>query len=57
MGSTGNTGKPIVHALLEAGKKVRAISRDKNKVREFVDKGAEAAIGGISDANFLAKAF
>ncbi len=57
MGSTGNTGKPIVHALQEAGKKVRAISRDKNKVREFVDKGVDAAIGEISDANFLAKAF
>jgi len=57
MGSTGNTGKPIALALLKAGKKVRAISRDKSKVKELVEKGAEAAIGEISDANFLAKAF
>jgi uncharacterized protein YbjT (DUF2867 family) len=56
MGSTGNTGKPITLALLKAGNKVRAISRDKNKIKELVDKGAEAAVGEISDANFLAKA-
>jgi uncharacterized protein YbjT (DUF2867 family) len=57
MGSTGNTGKPIALALLNAGKKVRAISRDKSKVKELVDKGAEPAVGEISDANFLTKAF
>ena len=57
MGSTGNTGKPLAHALLNEGKKVRVISRDKNKVKDFLDKGAEEAIGEISEANFLAKTF
>ncbi len=32
-GSTGNTGKPITIALLEAGKKVRVISRDAAKAK------------------------
>lgn len=57
MGSTGNTGKPIVQALLKAGKKVRAISRDKAKVNELVASGAEAAVGDIADASFLTGAF
>ncbi len=56
-GATGNTGKPIALALLEAGKKVRIISRNAEKAKELTDKGAELFIGDTSDAEFLKKAF
>ena len=56
-GATGNTGKPIALALLEAGKKVRIISRSAEKAKELTDKGAELFIGETSNAEFLKKAF
>ncbi len=56
-GATGNTGKPLTLALLEAGKKVRVLSRSKEKAQELVDKGAEVMIGESSDYAFLEKAF
>ena len=56
-GSTGNTGKPITLALLEAGKKVRVISRDAKKAKELTDKGAELFIGDTTNAELLKRAF
>ena len=56
-GATGNTGKPIALSLLEAGKKVRIISRDAKKAKGLTDKGAELFIGDTSDAELLKKAF
>ncbi len=56
-GATGNTGKPIAAALLNAGKKVRIISRDAVKAKELTDKGAELFVGDVGDVNFLSKAF
>jgi uncharacterized protein YbjT (DUF2867 family) len=56
-GATGNTGKPITLSLLEAGKKVRIISRNAEKAKELTDKGAELFIGDTSDAELLKKAF
>lgn len=56
-GATGNTGKPIALSLLEAGKKVRIISRNAEKAKELTDKGAELFIGDTSDAELLKKAF
>jgi uncharacterized protein YbjT (DUF2867 family) len=56
-GATGNTGKPITHALLDAGKKVRIISRSAEKARELTDKGAELFEGDSSDTDLLTKAF
>lgn len=56
-GATGNTGKPIVKALLAAGKKVRALSRSEQKLSELVTSGAEAAVGELSNAKFLSQAF
>ncbi len=55
-GATGNTGKPIALSLLEAGKKVRIISRNAEKAKELTDKGAELFIGETSNAEFLKKA-
>ncbi len=56
-GASGNTGKIIAEALLEAGKKVRVISRKAENVAGLVAKGAEAAIGELTDAGFLTSAF
>lgn len=56
-GATGNTGKPIALALLNAGKKVRVVSRNADKVADLTEKGAEALIGDINDPSFLEKAF
>lgn len=56
-GATGNTGKPIALSLLEAGKKVRIISRNAEKAKELTDKGAELFIGDTSDSELLKKAF
>ena len=56
-GATGNTGKPITLALLEAGKQVRIISRDPAKAKDLTDKGAELFVGETTDAELLKKAF
>lgn len=56
-GATGNTGKPITLALLEAGKKVRIISRDPAKAKELADKGAELFVGDTTNVELLKKAF
>ena len=57
MGATGNTGKPLAMALLNAGKKVRVISRAADKAKALTDKGAELFLGDSSNAEFLTKAF
>lgn len=56
-GATGNTGKPLAHALLDAGKSVRIISRDAAKAQELVDKGAELVLGSSTDPAILDAAF
>ncbi len=56
-GATGNTGKIIASELLEAGKKVRIISRNAEKAKELTDKGAELFIGDTGNAELLKKAF
>ncbi len=56
-GATGHTGRIIAETLLKAGKKVRVLGRDAAKLKDLTDKGAEAAIGNVEDAAFLAKAF
>ena len=56
-GATGNTGKVIASALLEAGKKVRIIARDAEKAKDLTDKGAELFLGSTDDLNLLKDAF
>ncbi len=56
-GASGNTGKIIANALLDADKKVRVISRNTEKVKNLAAKGAETAIGNLEDGDFLMKAF
>lgn len=56
-GATGNIGSKITMNLLKQGKKVRVIGRDAKRLQPFVDKGAEAAVGDLTDVTFLTKAF
>lgn len=56
-GATGNTGGRIAEKLLAAGKKVRAIGRSADKLKSLAEKGAEIAVGNLSDSLFLEKAF
>lgn len=56
-GATGNTGKIIASTLLEAGKKVRIISRDAEKAKELTDKGAELFQGSTDNLELLKNAF
>ncbi len=56
-GATGNIGSKIADILLARGEKVRVIGRDAARLRLFVDKGAEAAVGDLKDTPFLTGAF
>jgi uncharacterized protein YbjT (DUF2867 family) len=57
IGATGHTGKPIALGLLEKGHKVRIVSRDAEKAKELIEKGAEHHAGNASDVAFLKKVF
>ena len=56
-GATGNTGKRIAETLLANGKQVTVISRDAEKVKDLVAKGAIAAVGNLHDVAFLTNTF
>jgi uncharacterized protein YbjT (DUF2867 family) len=56
-GASGNTGSVVAHTLLENGKQVRVVGRNANHLRQFTDRGAEAAIADMADAAALARAF
>jgi uncharacterized protein YbjT (DUF2867 family) len=56
-GATGHTGKRTAEQLLKAGKEVIVVSRSAEKVADLIAKGAKAAIGDLTDINFLASTF
>ncbi len=56
-GATGNTGSEIARKLLQSGKKVRAIARDKNRLKTLEAQGAEIHQGSLDDSKFLANTF
>jgi uncharacterized protein YbjT (DUF2867 family) len=56
LGATGNVGSVITRTLLEKGEKVRVFGRSADKLKAFGEKGAEAQVGDITDANALTKA-
>lgn len=56
-GATGNTGKVIAETLLAKGEKVRVISRSAERLHSLVQKGAEAFVGDVADANAMTRAF
>jgi uncharacterized protein YbjT (DUF2867 family) len=56
-GATGNTGSVIANRLLDAGKKVRAISRNPDHLKELVARGAEPFTADLHDQAALTRAF
>ncbi len=56
-GATGNTGSVVANRLLDAGKKVRVIGRNQEKLKPFVARGAEAFVADLTDQAALTKAF
>jgi len=57
MGATGNIGSKLANILLEKGEEIKVIGRSAERLKPFVDHGAEAAIGDISDVVFLTYTF
>jgi uncharacterized protein YbjT (DUF2867 family) len=56
-GITGNVGGATARALLNAGKKVRGVVRDKGKAAHWDAAGVELVMADITDANALSEAF
>lgn len=56
-GSLGNISKPLTQKLVKAGHEVTVISSNANKAAEIEALGAKAAIGLLSDTDFVTKAF
>ena len=57
MGATGNIGSKLANILLDKGEKVKVIGRSAERLKPFVDHGAEAAVGDVSDVEFLTNVF
>jgi uncharacterized protein YbjT (DUF2867 family) len=55
-GATGNIGSKVTGILLARGQKVKVVGRNAEKLKGFVDKGAEAAEGDLKGTGFLTKA-
>lgn len=49
----GKTGSKIVHSLLQAGKKVRAIDINPTSLSRLQNKGTQTCIGSLTDREFL----
>jgi uncharacterized protein YbjT (DUF2867 family) len=56
IGATGNTGRVVTEDLLAAGLPVRVVGRSAERLADFVKSGAEAAVGDVADAEFVAQA-
>ena len=56
LGATGNIGSVITRKLLEKGEKVRVVGRNAAKLLPYVQRGAEAFVADIKDADSLTKA-
>jgi len=57
MGATGNIGSKVANILLDKSEKVKVIGRSAERLKPFVDHGAEAAVGDVSDVEFLTNVF
>lgn len=59
-GASGNIGKVITERLLEAGKQVRVVGRDENKLYPFYDRfgqNCELLVGDLDDTEWLTRVF
>jgi uncharacterized protein YbjT (DUF2867 family) len=57
LGATGNIGSVITKKLLDNGEKVRVVGRNAARLHPFVQKGAEAFVADVNDAEALTRAF
>lgn len=57
IGASGNTGRVVASRLLDAGKKVRVIGRDPDRLRQLRDKGGEVAVANVEDPGEMTTAF
>jgi len=55
-GATGNIGSVITRVLLEKGEQVRVVGRNASKLQKYVQKGAEAFAGDMSDESAITRA-
>ncbi|OPG03735.1 NmrA family NAD(P)-binding protein [Microbispora sp. GKU 823] len=55
--ATSNTGSAVAEALLSAGHQVRVLGRSRDRLRRFVERGAEAAEVRTDDPDGLREAF
>lgn len=56
-GSLGNIGKPLTAQLVKSGHDVTVISSNADRKEAIESLGAKAAVGSVSDAEFLSKTF
>lgn len=56
-GSVGNVAKPLAQQLIREGHEITIVSSNENKKNEIETLGAKAAIGSITDLDFLIKTF
>ncbi len=55
-GATGNTGKRIAEALLEAGKQIRVVGRSMERLKGLVARGAEPVVASLDDGAAMTRA-
>lgn len=56
-GSLGNVAKPLAQQLITEGHEITIVSSNENKKNEIEALGAKAAIGSITDFDFLVQTF
>jgi uncharacterized protein YbjT (DUF2867 family) len=56
-GSLGNIGKPLTTKLIASGHEVTVITSNTDRVEAIEALGAKAAVGSVSDTDFLKNAF
>ena len=52
-GSTGTQGSPVVEQLLDAGRRVRALTRDAGRAEHWAERGAEVAVADLAHPDTL----
>src|SRR6185312_15472219 len=57
MGASGKTGSAVAERLLEKKDKIRVIGRSAAHLERFTKRGAEAAVGDVTDTKFVTGAF
>ncbi len=56
LGATGNIGSVTSKALLAKGEKVRVVGRNAGRLQPFVQRGAEAFVGDVTDTEAMTRA-